>query len=74
MLTDQVTLTEDLTLPRRKLLKTVRELDVVEFAFVKDGAILAKQRRGPFVKVESADDLFHLGVTTQDYEQYYNLK
>ena len=48
---DQVTLTEDLTLPRRKLLKTVRELDVVEFAYVKDSAILAKQRGGPFIKI-----------------------
>ena len=43
----------------------------VDFAFVKEGAVLAKQKRGPFVKIEDADDLFKLGVDNVTYNDYY---
>ena len=71
---DKVMVLEDLTDARLKLLKTVRELPGTDFAFVKDGYIMVRQRTGKFVKIESADDLFHLGLDDVKYENYYRMK
>ena len=67
-------MTEDLTEPRRKLLRDAKEMPGVEFAYIKDGTILAKQRRGSFIRVETADDFFQLGAADMDYSKYYKLE
>ncbi len=64
-------LMEDLTAPRRKLLTTAKECPDTEFAFVKEGIIIAKKKQGRFVKVQNADDLFHRGREEVDYDDFY---
>ena len=71
LLTDRVTMYEDLTFARRQLCKTVKELPNVEFFYTRDGALLCKMINGRFQKVENADDLFHLGVNKINYATYY---
>ena len=46
----------------------------MDFAYVKDGAVLAKLKRGPSVKIEDADDLFKLDVTDVEYHNFYNFE
>ena len=73
-LENHVSISEDLTPARRKLLTKVRETERVEFAYVKDGAILAKLRRGPFVRVEDPDDLFKLGIEDVNYRDFFKFE
>ncbi len=68
---EKVLIFDDLTEARERLLRTVRGTDGVEFAFVKNGYILAKKTSARFTKVENADDLFHLGIKEIDYALYY---
>ena len=50
----KVMILDDLTETRRKLLKTTKEAEKVEFAYVKEGKILAKLKaRQQFVKIEN---------------------
>ena len=71
---DKVTIFDDLTVPRQKLLRTVRDLPVTDFAFAKDGYILAKKKTSrSFDKLENVDDLFKLGVDNVTYSQFYNV-
>ena len=53
---ERVVLVEDITESRCKLLKTVKESEQVDFAYVKDGVIVVKKRSGSFVKI-NVDDL-----------------
>ena len=62
---------DELTEARERLLRTVRAAQQVEFVFVKDGYILAKVNGRRFVKLENADDLFHIGISDVDYADYY---
>ena len=66
-----MTIFEDLTVPRQKLLRAVRDLSDTDFAFVKEGSILARRKDGKFIKVDSADDLFHLGGKYIVYKDFY---
>ena len=71
-LNDKVLIFDDLTEARERLLRTVRDRENVHFAFVKDGYILARlQRGGKFIKIENAEDLFHVGVNDVDFADYY---
>jgi hypothetical protein len=68
----KVLIFDELTEPRERMLRAVRDKrGVVEFAFVKDGYILAKLLGKRFVKIENADDLFQIGITDVDYASYY---
>ena len=69
---DKVVVFEDLTNPRQKLLKAVWDLPSTDFAFAKEGAILRKEKDGPFTKIENADDLFKLGVLNVTYKDFYD--
>ena len=73
---DKVIILDDLTESRQKLLRKVKEMPITEFAFVKDGFILAKKRRGTskFAKIENADDLFMLGADNVRFEEFYDLR
>ena len=68
---DKVLVFEDITIQRQRLLCAVWDLPNVEFAFGKDGYILAKKRQDKFVKIESADDMSHPGVNELDYKDFY---
>ena len=68
---DFVVVVEDVTQPRQRLLRYVRNLPQAEFAFIKDGAILVKERLGKFVKIETPDDLFKLGVKDLDCGEFF---
>ena len=39
----------------------------------KNGSILVKKKKGKFVKIENADDLFQLGVNDMDYGEFYSI-
>ena len=68
----KVMIFDDLTETRRKLLKTTKEAEEVDFAYVKEGKILAKLKaRQQFVKIENADDLIHIGVNSVNYSDFY---
>lgn len=71
---ERVTLYEDLTKPRRILLKEVKnkENDNVAFCFTKDGSIIAKLKNGQFVTIENADDLFKIGMDQVTYSAFYD--
>lgn len=69
---DKVSVYDDLTLPRRKLLKDIKEMENVDFCYTRDGTIICKLNDGTFKHVNSADDLFHLGIQQVDYAKYYN--
>ena len=62
---------DDMTAPRRKLHTYCKNHDKVDFCFVRDGAIIVKLKSGDFHKVETADDLFHLGDDNVDYRDFY---
>ena len=57
---DKVTLSEDLTAERHKLLKMCNEHGNVDFAYARDGVIICKRKNGAFARVNSPDDLFKL--------------
>ena len=48
-----------------------RELPNVEFAFIKDVAVISKVNTGKFCRVEDADELFQLGVENVKYNAFY---
>ena len=68
---DRVSVVEDLTNARVRLLKFVNELGQVDFAYARDSIIIAKMRNGRFEWVESADNLFKLGVVNVKFEDFY---
>ena len=73
-LMNKVLIFDDLTETRRKLLKAAREADRVDFAYVREGKILAKLKdRQQFAKVENADDLIYLGVSVNYSDFYRNI-
>ena len=65
---------DDITAPRRKLYKFCKDHKKVAFCHVRDGAIITKLQDGTFSKIETADDLFHLGEDKVDYKQFYNFQ
>lgn len=69
---DRVSVYDDMTMPRRKLMKDIKEMANVEFCYSRDGTIICKLNDGTFKHVNSADDLFLLGVEEVDYGKYYN--
>ncbi len=69
--TDKVTVAEDLTNARARLLKFINEQPQIEFAYARDGIIVSKLRNGRFERVESPDDLFKLGVDNIRYEDFF---
>ena len=69
----KVVIMDDVTSARRKLLKHVKDLRSVQFAYIKDGVVVAKQTSGTFSRIENADDLFHLGEENIDYRNFYTL-
>ena len=62
---------EDVTEPRRRLLKMASDSPHTEFAFIKDGTILCKTSREGLTRIETADDLWKLGYTDVKYDQIY---
>ena len=68
---DKIVILDDITEPRKKLLKMVRDHKDTEFAFVREGNIIVKSRQGRFHRVENADDLFHLGFNSVSYRDIY---
>jgi len=70
-LSENVRIYEDLTDARRAILKIVQDHPNTDFAYTRDGAIIAKDKAGKFVKIEDADDLFHLGFDNVNYRGLY---
>ena len=68
---DKLTVTENLTAARYKMLKVASEQECVDYAFASDGAIHCKLKNGKFVKLESADDLFKIGMEDVNYADFY---
>ena len=64
-------LMEDLTAPTRKLLAAAKESPDMEFAFMKEVIIMANKKQVSFMKVQNADDLFHLGMEEVGYDDFY---
>ena len=70
-LDEKVILVDDLTDGRMKLLKIVREHRDTEFAYTVEGTIICKTKKGQFHRIETADDLFNLGIDDVRYEDIY---
>ena len=68
---DKVIIMEDVTEARQKLLRIVRETPSVDFAFVQDGVVKCKCRDGRFHRIETADDLYHIGHDDAQYDAVY---
>ena len=73
-LEEKVILMEDLTSARRRILKSVQEHRDTEFAYVRDGIIILKQKRGQFNHINNTDDLFQLGYSHCDYQDIYGME
>jgi hypothetical protein len=69
-----VSIYEDMTETKRKLMKAVKDNPNVDYCFGRDGVIRCKKKDGTFINIESADDLFHLGFNDIDYSEYYNFQ
>ena len=71
---NKVTLLDDLTEPRRKLLRTVQEYQETDYAYIRDGVIVCKLRNGRFYRINSADDLFQIGFSDICYQDIYGME
>ena len=69
-LENKVYVNDDVTEPRRKLQECVREIGNVDFCFFRDGTLICK-KGSHFIHVDSADDLFKLGIDDVDYRIFY---
>ena len=69
--TEKVTIVEDLTNARAKLLKYTNNLPQVDFAYAREGSLICKTRNGKFEEVETPDDLFRLRVNDVKFEELY---
>lgn len=61
-LEEKVVIMDDLTTGRRKLLKLVKEHGETDYAYTVDGTIVCKTKHGKFLRIETVDDMFHLGT------------
>ena len=71
---ETVSFHEDLTKPRRSLLKAVKdkENDNVAFCFTRDGSIISELKSDQFVTISDADDLLKIGMKQVDYTAFYD--
>ena len=67
---DKVTLSEDLTAVRHKLLKMCNEHENIEFAYARDGVIICKKKSGALGHVDSPDDLFKVEFMDVNYAYF----
>ena len=68
---EKVTVVEDLTNAKARLLKFTNDLQQTNFAYAKDGVIICKMRNGKFGRLETPDDLFKRGVDDVRCSDFY---